>query len=200
MLPPRQKLKVVMCSVAFLGLTSSSAAEVDQTRLWLPSNYARLFLDLKQAAAVSQGLEKCATVLSGTIDLEQSTAERPIYRILCRQINGKSYNQLVDGETLMPILPEGEKEEGPEVRISRLWDMCEKRLHEKVRLMKDVHWVSTLPPRPKVSEKNAVQFDIDFDAKDTKGISLHYTGRCLFSPDDRLSVRIFARKSRKPLQ
>lgn len=191
------------------------AGAVDDQRLWLPAEYSRLFLDLKEAAMAAEGLERCVNVLRGTIDLDQSTASRPIYRILCRQRNGRSYNEMVDGQTFETlttkiVVPEppspGELEaqrlaeekriaEAREARRQKAWELCESALKSRLRLMQDVSWLSDFPPAPVTFNDQVVVFTLDFNAIDVYGKPLRYRSTCEYLSEQALSVNIFGRET-----
>jgi len=48
-------------------------------------------------------MDLCVNVLRGTLDLDQSRKNGPIYRSLCRHKNGKSYNETVNGTTFKTL-------------------------------------------------------------------------------------------------
>lgn len=202
-------------TIFFLLMTTSAAPSVyavDKNRLWLPEKHSRLFLDLRDAAEAAEALDRCVEVLKGTIDMEQSVLERPVYRILCRQEDGKSYNEMVDGvsfETLttrvvqpIALSPEEKEsqrlaeekrlEEEKATRLSALWQTCETQLNKKIRYMTNIRWLTRLPPEP--VEQESLRFDIDFDAEDPYKNPLHYRASCLFSDKDELNLRISARR------
>ncbi|WP_086933686.1 hypothetical protein [Agarilytica rhodophyticola] len=179
-----------------VGLCLRPVYAVDEKRLWLPTKYNVLFLDLKEAARVVEALEHCKTVLRGTIDIDQSREDHPIYRILCRKHDGRSYNEMVDGLTFKPLTSHKEiNVEEIEARKLHLWSLCEEAVKSKVKLIKDMEWVTELPVKPKVYEEAKVHFVANFDAKDGYGAPLRYRAFCSFGPEDALSVRISPRKS-----
>ncbi len=177
-------------------LTSPVALPLDEKRLWLPVKYHGLFLDLKKAALTAESLDSCVTVLRGTIDLDQSQKAKPVYRILCRRANGKSYNQMIDGVTLEPIVPPPtvEELEAQRLAIEGRWLSCEDSLKQKTRLMQGVTWISALPPEPRHYGEGATNFTVDFDAQNTRGVPLKYRAMCQFLSDGSFSLKISPRK------
>lgn len=200
--------------VAQILLGASLCHALDDQRLWLPANHQRLFLDLKDAALAAETLTRCTTVLEGTIDLDESTHEHPIYRILCRQDDGLSYNELVDGlnfktlttkiiETPPPTKEDLEalqaaeekaKEQTRLAKLESLWRRCEEAINKKVALMNDVEWKSSLPAVARELSAGAIEFLMDFDAKSLQGAPLRYHARCQFLADGELTTKIYARK------
>lgn len=203
----------VLCVAQFTAWVPLSQA-VDDSRLWLPANHNRLFLDLRDAAHAAERLSRCVTVLQGTIDLDESAPQKPIYRILCRQQNGQSYNELVDGisfealTTNIVITPAPTAQELEKIRLAEeakrqqealevlnaQWLRCEAAINAKVSLMNDVQWRSEIPAQPRALEGGAVEFLMDFDAKSIQGVGLRYHARCQFLPDNELNTKIYARK------
>lgn len=210
---PSVKYKI-FASTALFSLISSPSIAVEDKRLWLPGKYAGLFIELKKAAEAAESLERCVSVQQGTIDEDDSKPDHPIYRILCKQENGRNYNEMVDGltfETLttvvevpveptpeeleaMRIAEEKRKEEEKRARINHLWGLCEEKIKHRVKLMSDFSWVTEMPAEPSRYEESFVQFTVDFDAKDIQKSPLHYQAVCNFSENDALNVKIKGRK------
>ncbi len=187
---------------------------IDTSKLWLPTRHAALFLELKRAAEAAEDLDRCVKLVGGTIDLDRSKQNHPIYRILCRQENGRTYNEMVDGvsfKTLTTVYVEPKQptaeeleaarlseekrnEEERQARIDQLWVLCKAKLLQKTRLMDGLTWLTEFPPAPEVFEEDKVVFYLQFDAKSLEGLDLKYQARCHFSEEDRLRVKISGRK------
>lgn len=188
---------------------------VDDDRLWLSASHAPLFIDLKQAALAAESLERCVSVVEGTIDLDDSMRDHPIYRILCRQENRRTYNEMVDGisfKTLttkieIPVLPtedelealrlaeEKRKQEARDVRTEKLSGICEQAIKAKTRLMKGVVWLTPLPVQPAEMDDITAKFSVDFDARGVNGGALKYQANCFFFDGDKLKLRVSGRKN-----
>lgn len=212
---PLAKFKKFVRPFIIIGALTSPVYAVDDERLWLSGSHALLFIDLKQAALAAEKLERCAFVAEGTIDLDDSMPGHPIYRILCRQKNGRTYNEMVDGisfKTLttkieIPVLPteeeledlriteEKRKQEAKAVRVESLSGICEKAIKDKNRLMKNVVWLTSLPVQPDEMDETSAKFSVDFDAKGVHGGALKYRANCFFSDGDKLKLRISGRKT-----
>ncbi|VUD52622.1 hypothetical protein TDB9533_01667 [Thalassocella blandensis] len=183
--------------IASLGASSSSLA-LDESRLWLPGSYVTHYLKLKEAALLVEELERCKVVLRGTIDLEQSSEDRPIYRILCRQENNKTYNEMVDGSTMETLTTrvvvedklsaeeleqkrlEEEKRLAEELKLQKLnaWSQCAEVLNKKVALMDAVEWIGDYPPEPDEFADGNGLFTVNFNAKDVYQQALKYRATC----------------------
>lgn len=189
------------------------ADSVDKTRLWLPTSYKTLYLPLKEAAQTANRLERCLTVLEGTVDLEQSRPGHPIFRILCRQENGRNYNEMVDGIsfttlTTVEIPPKPlsaeeqerlEQEEQARQQAEReahhlaLWQACAQALEPLLQNMMELAWLTPAPPQATKETDTHVVFDRDFDAKDVWGKNLHYRAICRAEDPEQVELRIIPR-------
>lgn len=172
---------------------------VDESRLWLAKSQHKYFLSLVQAAQVAETLERCSEVLEGTLDREQSAPNHPIFRVLCRQPNGRSYNEMVDGlsfETLTtpkPVVVELTPEEleqlrrqqeererqQTERRHDRFWQLCEAALSEKTRMMIDLAWLTQGRPEPASFDSHSASFAVDFNARSVWGEPLKFRANCI---------------------
>ncbi len=213
--PSAKSKKFVSASLLGCVLSAPVFAEVDDKRLWLPGGkYATLFFELRKAAEAAEGLERCVTVLRGTVDLDRSSVQHPIYRILCRQENGRSYNEMVDGKTFETLttkalvsqepnevdheaarLAEEQRIENARLeRIAALWAECETELKDKTRLMHDVVWLAEFPLEPDEYSESSAHFSVAFDAKSVEGALLQYQAQCVFDEEAVLNVNISGRK------
>ena len=172
---------------------------LDEKRLWLPTQHQKLYLSLKDAALAAESLDRCVDVLRGTIDMEQSRPDNPIFRILCRQENGRTYNEMVDGNTSTTLTTKIEipKElTAEEIEAQRLaeekrieeeqakrkadhWSICNRLFTQKTHLMKNLERLDGDEPlQPAKFNDTKTEFVINFDAKDFYGALLHYTATC----------------------
>lgn len=186
---------------------------LDESRLWLPKRYQTLYLKLVDAAVAAEGIDRCVTVLEGTIDLDASNVSHPIYRILCRQENGRSYNEMVDGitfETLTTpkiVEPELSEEELEAIRLAEearkaalleqrkrdFWALCHMEIQQRTRLMIDFTWVSEIPPEPTLLEEVEATFEVDFNAKNMWKKDLRYRAQCRVGDEIPVTVELHKR-------
>ncbi len=171
---------------------------LEDDRLWLPKSYQKYYLPLVSSAQAAESIDRCMEVIEGTIDLEQSQPDHPIFRIVCRQENKMSYVEMVDGisyETLTtpkvvePILTEAEREalriqeeakkaKMLERKAKDFWVKCDHVLKTRTRMMVNLQWLTPMPPQPvSVSEEDA-EFKVNFDAENMWGKALHYEALC----------------------
>lgn len=192
------KLLRDLCLISLpLAVSAVHAEELDESRLWLPKNYERIYLDLKESAKAALKLDRCVKVVRGTVDLEQSSKEHPIFRIQCRQENGRTYNEMVDGlskKTLTTVeIDESQDESELEERQKVFWRQCEKAFNTKTRLFQGLK-VSEGGNVPREFSESSAKYVIDFDAEDMHGQSLQYRAICVAKMDE--EPRIVVRKRR----
>jgi hypothetical protein len=186
--------------IFLLMATSSIGHALDENRLWLPVRYQTLYLSLLKAASIAEELERCVDVVEGTLDLEQSETNHPIYRIQCRQENGWTYNEMVDGlsfatlTTVKVIEPELTAEEKEVLRVQEeirrqeeiarqkqvAWQECRSQLLDRTRLMMNLIWQTEIEGlvEPEAYSEEEQRFSVDFDARSMWEEPLHYTADC----------------------
>lgn len=203
------KLSLLISSLAL----SLPAASLDKARLWLPTSYQTLYLPLKQAAHTALQLERCVTVLEATVDLEQSRPGHAIFRILCRQENGRNYNEMVDGLTFATLttvetppvalsaeeLERLEYEKELQRQLERealhqeMWLACAQDLELRVQNMIDLTWLSSALPEATEESDSYAKFHRDFDAKDVWGKNLRFRAICRAESPEQFDIRIIPR-------
>lgn len=93
--PSRQ----LICAGIGLYLLCVPVAALDLSRLWLPKKYRAFYPKLLVTAETVIADGRCPMLLEGTLDLEQSGHDRPVFRLLCRREGEPSFNLMVDGLT-----------------------------------------------------------------------------------------------------
>lgn len=197
-------------SVLGFAALCNSALALDVSRLWLAQSHQKYYLDLVRAARAADALERCETVLAGTLDREQSQADHPYFRILCRQANGRSYNEMVDGlsfETLTtvvveppPLTEEDERRlrEEEEARVKAAlerrkadaWKACSQQLQQQTQMMIDMVLITQAQPEPASLDDNEIIFHTAFDAKNAWGKKLQYQALCSVKGEGAASVQL----------
>ncbi len=185
-------------SIGLLAVCHSMVFALDESRLWLARSHQIYYLPLVQSAQAAEAIDRCTEVLEGTLDLDQSTPGHPIFRILCRQPDGRSYNEMVDGlsfETLttpkpieVVLTPEEEarikreeelkRQQAIAQRKSKLWKMCEAQLQTRTKMMLDLTWLYEGQPEPVEYNEQDAAFEVNFNAKSIWGAELKYQARC----------------------
>lgn len=211
------RLVICRASASLLGVallcSSTHIIALDTSRLWLAQTHQKYYLDLVRAARGAEALDRCESVLAGTLDREQSQVDHPYFRILCRQENGVSYNEMVDGltfETLTtvvidpPPLTEEEKERlrieaearaklALEERKSIAWGECTSQLQQQTQMMMNLVVLTQSQPEPSMLSDTAIVFVTDFDAKDTWGKNLQYKAVCTVEDEGAVSTELSKR-------
>lgn len=194
-----------------LLLLSVSAESFDESRLWLPITYQTHYLKLKEAAASAESLERCEEILSGTLDRDQSSRNHPIFRITCRQPDGQTYNEMVDGlsfETLTTSREAKYKPTEEELAQQKLAEerrkqaekertalsACEGELRQRVKGMKNIRWLDEEAPEPASRTDGELVFIIDFDAEAYGGEALRYRSTCNFRSQNDFNLKIGKRE------
>lgn len=193
---------------------SVDSVALDEDRLWLPTYYERHYLALRSAALAAEELERCVKVLRGTVDLGQSVEDHLIFRIQCRQQNGFTYNEMVDGITFKTLTTEivrkkmlSEEEldalrleeerqrlEVLEAKKYAFFCACRDVFEEKTQVFMGREVLTPEPPAKEFTSESAV-FVFKFDAKDVSGADLQYKAICSIEADEPPRLRI--RKRRK---
>lgn len=172
---------------------------LNESRLWLPAKYHKLYLELKESALAAEALDGCTEVLQGTLDLDQSEPERPIFRILCRRPDGVSYNEMVDGvtkKTLTTVIAEPVEltlEELEQLRLERerremaeqqkkklqLRDLCAQKIEHATALMLEKQVLTPADAEPIAYGDDQATFQVDFNARSIDGRHLKYSAICI---------------------
>lgn len=197
-----------------LVLFYNLAEAVDVERLWLPRSDQKHYLSLVQSAEAAEALPRCHTVLEGTIDKEQSRHNHPIFRILCRQANGRSYNEMVDGlsfETLTTVVmaepavsaeelerrlrqEQARAEAALQQHKDEAWQACRHEVQQQTTLMIELVMLTQEQPEPEELNESEAVFVVDFDAQNFWGETLHFRARCHFGSERELQVYIEPRR------
>ena len=202
-------LSSLLALIALMLIKVSYAVALDEERLWLPSNYEHLYLNLKNSAITVEALESCETVLRGTLDFDVSVLpDHPVFRILCRRPNGRTYNEMV---TPRKVWTESEVEENKVNQANALLliqhDMqvaCDMRLTEETELFSILLRKQTLFSLIKFDYSNFSDdvvvlnprgvFQMDFDAMDMYNVQLEYRALCYIDSDGITEMAIKKRK------
>ena len=186
------------------GLLLFDLPAVEEKAYWLPNAYEKYYLILKKAANNAEALDRCVTVLSATLDLEQSRPDHPIFRILCKQENGVTYNEMVDGlsfKTLTTVVPdpvelEKIEQKKREKSAAMQWQQCLESVEEKARLIQNSKIITRQKPDNLPDENGVTRYLIDFDGENMYGESLSYQVECLVSETDAPKVKVYPRKAK----
>lgn len=197
-------------SVLVLSLAPLTSYSLDEKRLWLAKSHQIHYLALLKSALAAESIDRCVEVLEGTLDRDQSKEDHPIFRILCRQDNGRSYNEMVDGlsfETLTtpkPVEVELTPEELERIRLAEeerqrqiaaqrklsMWQMCELALLDRTKMMIDLVWLHNGQPEPTEFTDEGAHFEVGFNAKSIWGKPLAYTADCAVTDEAVTHVEI----------
>ncbi|WP_317931250.1 hypothetical protein [Halioxenophilus sp. WMMB6] len=182
-------------TAALLGVNSVAEETVSselKQKLWLPASYARYMGDLIQSAQQVSQFETCRQVIRGELLESQSTAEHPVFRVLCRDQQGQSYAVLVDGDSYEDLHahvdPPIEEQKGPD--LPQYARVCVTELKAKVHRMIKPVWPESDSLAPTLLNDDVVDFEVDFTAENAEGILLKYRGYCHFNSLQELSLDV----------
>ena len=82
----------------FLVVICEPAFALRESRLWLPKKYTYLMPRLISAAYTAESSDDCVEVVDAQLDVGRSTEELPLFRIICRNAEGKTYIVRLSGE------------------------------------------------------------------------------------------------------
>ncbi|MDQ2075065.1 hypothetical protein [Marinimicrobium sp. ABcell2] len=106
MTSPRHLSAALALSLA----AASNAQTVDLDQLWLPQSYLRHLPRLYDAAQLVDASSRCVEFITGTVAVDRSSLEHPVFTFTCRNRERQTYSLLVDGLTLKKVdstRPEG---------------------------------------------------------------------------------------------
>ncbi len=200
-----------LCALLFCVGLSKPAQGLDDSRLWLPKSKAELKLKLFRAAKLAEELPDCTDVVSGTLHLKESTEARPVFTIICRNAEHRTYAVLMDGVDYVylnpppppppPPEPEPEPVIDPEVerlaREAEFWRICESTIQTRSKNMVAVKWLYSTPVVPSYigedPDNRITRYELPFDAKDIQKHILHFKGVCDFKTVEDFTTELKAR-------
>ncbi len=186
-----------------------ASAGINASGLWLPRSLSQYQAQLLQAAELALAQEHCQTVLEGTLDREQSTEGKTLYRILCRTSNGTSFNLMIDLERAQvlgrrPELPDeseyasaGDEDVASSaallLKASETWHACQVALLQSTALMASLKWLQPWPLEPAAADSQTTTYVADFDAVDAERKRLRFRARCSVDADAKAEVELMRR-------
>lgn len=106
----RRRLSALSAALLFCMANVGHAQTVDLDQLWLPQSYLRHLPRLYDAAQLVDASSRCAEFITGTVAVDRSRLEQPVFTFTCRDQNRQTYALLVDGLTLNKL--DGTRPEG----------------------------------------------------------------------------------------
>lgn len=205
--------------LVWLALYCPAVSGLDESRLWLPISYKQYYFELLASGLAAEAQTECDSVVEGTVDLDQSSRDKPVFRVLCRNADGRTFNMLVDGLTRTVLTPGHEVEQllTPEQRAARARRRAEESARrqrqaaaEKARQQRQLtegYWaqceqalqptVANMlsvewledPQSAMVTAEGAV-FTRNFTARDYTGNALFFTAECEVTADSSVEAEI----------
>jgi hypothetical protein len=185
-------------------LLSQPVFAVKESRLWLAKKQMYLMPHLLAAARLAEENADCVEVVNGQIDRLQSTREKPVFRIDCRNLAGVTYSlrtraDELDGrpELLRTVVKEKRKDKVNPIDAYRGWQICEIAIKENIVRMLKPKMLDYPMPVPHVSDMGESTYYVDFDAQTPKGDPVYYVSVCSVLPSGKESVEVKPRKAVK---
>lgn len=165
-----------------LSMIYVPAQAVPDSRLWLPGSYLIHMSKLKRAATlVETEAHNCKKILRGGLQEDMSSRERPIFRIVCRNEDRRSFSLLINGVDMGVVDPKDpsrslsfqqlREQRAREAELARLareqerkqhfWTVCLERLEKRTTNMRELAWLTRERPEPEVLPVKAVADEND---------------------------------------
>lgn len=183
----------LLTSLFLLLLFNTSQADV---YMWLPLSYQEKDADLSKAVDIIMDTERCERALKATISQDRSTIAHPVFKVLCRDNEGVTYWELVDGVSLTVIkdsVPGVDAEKvaaDKKLKLKNMWRTCSSMMDEQYLSFLNVKVLTKQQPMEIVKPDKSTHFYVDFDAVSSFGESLRYTADCIFNDNSNYHVRL----------
>ncbi|MCV6626208.1 MAG: hypothetical protein OIF38_08935 [Cellvibrionaceae bacterium] len=175
-----------------MALPSATWAEA---YLWLPASYKSQLPALQAAAEVAATNPRCLTLLKGTINVDHSTQEAPVFRFLCRDKNRKTFGFLLDGKSYKAFDPSDSRfHKGPSERSMReYWSSCQRAISDMYEDYRTIKILTKKRPKPILYQDATVGIAIDFDAISLIGEPLQFRAECIFNSGTSYRIKLTGR-------
>lgn len=178
-------LRVNALLLSLLSILAPRAFAVEDLDLWLPASSRELMPQLRKAALAVEATEECEKLMQAGLYEASRKAEVPLFRILCRDAERRSYAVLVNSKNLDMTFP-GRKPapKGFSTKIiASSWRNCQEQLQNKTRYMKNMTLLTKGMPEPDNSVSGQVTLEVDFDAETMQRQPLYYRATCTITHD-----------------
>lgn len=192
----------LLTSLFLLLLFNTSQADV---HMWLPVSYQEKEDELSKAVDMIMDTERCERALKATISQDRSTVEHPVFKILCKDKDGVTYWELVDGINFAMIddfLPgtDAYKAAAAEkkLKLKNMWRTCISMMDEQYINFSNVRVLTKKQPTEIYKPDKSIHFYVDFDAVSSFGEGLKYSADCIFNDNSNYHVRLRPRAATQP--
>ncbi len=86
----------------FIFFSSSTIAQL-KGNFWLPVQYRSLMPLLEKAVHSAENSSGCAKAISGSVILDRTTLESPVFAIICQDGKGRSFPMTFEGANFQKI-------------------------------------------------------------------------------------------------
>ncbi|BFM05472.1 hypothetical protein [Halioxenophilus aromaticivorans] len=162
-------------------LVAAQWGQARDVNLWLPGRYKQYMPQLENAVAKVGAEESCQKVVRGELMESQSKAEQPVFRIICRDDNLKTYATLMNGLSLEVLHSSGETHiEQKKRHLPHYARVCLKDLKAKAERLRKPRFPEGAGLKPTLFTGQRVEFEVDFSSQSLSGNDLEYRGYCAF--------------------
>ncbi|BFM10464.1 hypothetical protein R50072_06170 [Simiduia litorea] len=215
-------MKLLMQALLFFTLLNSgllmaqeSEPSLDLKRLWLPKSYSQYWANLRQVAEYQLAQERCAEVIRAELDRGQSSVEAPIFAVICRDANRRTFVEKFDGVSLVsltPLVAEAADEAIEDVAATDLqpviYQRCRELWRADVAQMQALAWLDDIESTA-VTEQAEIETDNNpettttvtqftfvrrFNATDAAGNLLKYLASCTGSSLESTRTELIIRR------
>ncbi|GAA6150835.1 hypothetical protein [Pseudoteredinibacter isoporae] len=188
------------CIFIFSLLFYTTASKAADPYLWLPTSYKGKLPQLKQAVEVARENPRCSRVLKGTVNVDLSSQQVPVFKILCRDDERKTFSLLLDGTSFKTYdRTKSRFHKGPSERSMReFWTACNKAVADMYEDFRTIRVLTRERPEPTLYKDATVGIAIDFDAVSLIGERLAFRAECIFTSGTSYRLKLTGREEDTP--
>ncbi|MBB6520773.1 hypothetical protein [Pseudoteredinibacter isoporae] len=191
---------IFICSVLFYASFHAPVLKAADPYLWLPTSYKGKLPQLKQAVDVARENPRCSQVLKGTVNVDLSSQQVPVFKILCRDDERKTFSLLLDGTSFKTYdRTKSRFHKGPSERSMReFWTACNKAVADMYEDFRTIRVLTRERPEPTLYKDATVGIAIDFDAVSLIGERLAFRAECIFTSGTSYRLKLTGREVDAP--
>lgn len=163
--------------------------------LWLPASYKEKMPELKKAVEVARTNPRCSKVLKGTVNVDLSSIEAPVYKLLCRDDKRRTFALLLDGADFTTYdRTKSRFHKGPSERsMKEYWTSCNRAVTDMYEDFRTIRVLTRKRPKPTMYKDATVGISIDFDAVSLIGERLEFRAECIFTSGTSYRLKLTGR-------
>lgn len=191
---------ILTCSALLYASAYAPLLKAADPYLWLPTSYKGKLPQLKQAVDVARENPRCSQVLKGTVNVDLSSQQVPVFKILCRDDERKTFSLLLDGTSFKTYdRTKSRFHQGPSERSMReFWTACNKAVADMYEDFRTIRVLTRERPEPTLYKDATVGIAIDFDAVSLIGERLAFRAECIFTSGTSYRLKLTGREDETP--